>query len=72
MLVCGGAEAAYRGDVTMWVVWRQDDNGNRYVVRRFPASSADPDEARAAADALVAEMEAHGHKQTYWVEPHEG
>jgi hypothetical protein len=55
--------------MTAWVVWRQDDNGNRYVVRRFPASAPD---ARAAAEALAAEMEARGHKQTYWVEADEG
>lgn len=57
--------------MTIWEVWRQDDNGNRYVVRRFPASSADQDEAHSAAEALAAEMEARGHKQTYWVQPHE-
>ncbi|MEV0457442.1 hypothetical protein [Catellatospora methionotrophica] len=42
-----------------WVVWRQDDNGNRYEVRRC--------ETREEADALAAEMEARGHKQLYWV-----
>lgn len=47
-----------------WVVWRQDDNGNRYEVRRFAT--------RAEAEALAAEMEARGHKQTYWVARHEG
>lgn len=39
---------------------RQDDNGNRYVVARFPD--------RAAAEKARAEFDARGHKQTYWVE----
>lgn len=42
-----------------WVVWRQDDNGNRFEVAR----KASRDEA----EALAATMEARGHKQTYWV-----
>jgi O-acetyl-ADP-ribose deacetylase (regulator of RNase III) len=46
-----------------WVVWRQDDNGNRYEVRRYAT--------RTEAEALAAEMEARGHKQTYWVARHE-
>ena len=45
--------------VTIWVVWRQDDNGNRYEVARH--------DSRAAAQAQADEMEARGHKQTYWV-----
>lgn len=48
--------------MTAWVVWRQDDNGNRYVVRRCPSK----------AEALAADMEARGHKQTYEVESDEG
>jgi hypothetical protein len=41
-------------------VWRQDDNGNRYLV------SAHPD--RASAEAAVAEIEAGvQHKQLYFV-----
>jgi hypothetical protein len=43
----------------VWIVWRQDDNGNRFEVARFTS--------RAEADALAAQMEARGHKQTYWV-----
>lgn len=42
-----------------WVVWRQDDHGNRAEVARH----AD----RAGADAHVAELEGRGHKQIYWV-----
>ena len=46
-------------DPLRWVVWRQDDNGNRYEVRRCGT--------REEAEALAAEMEARGHKQLYWV-----
>ena len=46
-------------DRPQWTVWRQDDNGNRYVV----AHHVD----RGAAQAQADEMEARGHKQTYWV-----
>jgi hypothetical protein len=42
-----------------WVVWRQDDNGNRFEVARW--------ESLADADALAEMMERRGHKQTYWV-----
>ena len=42
-----------------WVVWRQDDNGNRAKVSHF----AD----RSSAEAEAARLEALGHKQTYWV-----
>lgn len=44
-----------------WVLWRQDDNGVRAEVARFAAE----EQARARA----AELEARGHKQTYWVSP---
>ncbi|MFE6663456.1 SPOR domain-containing protein [Streptomyces sp. NPDC057697] len=43
-----------------WLVIRQDDNGNRYRVGRYATEG----EARRIADKL----EAHGHKQLYWVE----
>lgn len=42
-----------------WVVWRQDDNGNRFVVARR--------DSRAEAEEFAAELDARGHKQTYWV-----
>ena len=42
-----------------WVVWRQDDNGNRFEVARK--------DSRADADDLAVAMEARGHKQLYWV-----
>jgi hypothetical protein len=46
--------------MSRWVLWRLDDNDNRFVVAVF----ASRDEAEAA----VRAFEAHGHKQTYWVE----
>ena len=47
------------GQPGSWIVWRQDDNGNRYEVARRAS--------RAEAEDLAATMEARGHKQTYWV-----
>lgn len=43
-----------------WVVHRQDDNGNRFIV----AVGLDREEAIR----LASELEARGHKQQYWVE----
>lgn len=43
-----------------WELWRQDDNGNRFLIGRF--------DSQAAADAEQRRFEALGHKQTYWVE----
>jgi hypothetical protein len=43
-----------------WEVWRQDDNGVRLRVDRFPT--------REAAEARIAEFEAHHHRQMYWIE----
>ena len=43
-----------------WAVYRIDDNGNQFVVRRH----LNHDEARR----LVEEFEARGHKQMYWAE----
>ncbi|MDP9094862.1 MAG: SPOR domain-containing protein [Actinomycetota bacterium] len=43
-----------------WVLKRQDDNGNRFVVSRYLT--------REEADAAAAEFDARGHKQLYWVE----
>jgi hypothetical protein len=46
--------------VSVFEVWRQDDNGNRYRM------STHPD--RAAAEAVVAEMESGvQHKQLYYI-----
>jgi hypothetical protein len=44
----------------VWVVWRQDDHGNRAEVARHAE--------RPEADTQASELEARGHKQTYWVE----
>ena len=43
-----------------WELWRQDDNGNRFVIGRF--------ETAQAAEAEQRRFEALGHKQTYWVQ----
>jgi hypothetical protein len=43
-----------------WRVMRQDDNGNRSEVARVTS--------RCEAESLMRQYEAHGHKQTYWVE----
>lgn len=42
-----------------WELWRQDDNGNRFLVGRFPSAEA--------AEAEQRRFEALAHKQTYWV-----
>ena len=49
--------------VPRWALWRQDDNGNRVLMRRF-AELADAEREQRA-------YEARGHKQTYWIEPAE-
>lgn len=43
-------------------LWRQDDNGNRFLVGTF----AD----RAAAERRLAELTRIQHKQTYWIARH--
>lgn len=48
------------GGMATYRVMRQDDNGNRYLVAERLS--------RPEAEALAAEFEARGHKQTYWVE----
>jgi hypothetical protein len=47
------------GPPQRWVVWRQDDNGNRFEVARK--------DSRAEAEQLATTMERRGHKQLYWV-----
>jgi hypothetical protein len=49
----------HSGPSASWIVWRQDDNGNRFEVARF--------RERADADAFATTMGARGHKQIYWV-----
>lgn len=41
-----------------WAVWRQDDHGNSFLV--------EANLTQTQADELQAELEARGHKQTYW------
>jgi hypothetical protein len=47
-----------------WVVYRQDDHGNRFVVAS--------DLSREAAEHLIALYEQRGHKQHYWAEGQKG
>lgn len=47
-------------DAPRWALWRQDDNGNRVLMRRFAEIEEAEREQRA--------YEARGHKQTYWIE----
>jgi hypothetical protein len=46
-----------------WTVWRMDETGNGFVVRNRLT--------REAAERLVEEFTARGHKQTYWSERQE-
>lgn len=49
------------GTVTLpWLVFRQDDNGNRYRVGRYAT--------RAEAQRIADTLDGRGHKQLYWVE----
>jgi hypothetical protein len=48
-----------QGRESRWSVWRQDDNGNQFLVCA--------NLTRANAEALAAELESRGHKQLYWV-----
>ncbi len=41
-------------------LWRQDDNGNRFLVDTFAT--------RSQAEELMAELSRVPHKQTYWVD----
>jgi hypothetical protein len=40
-------------------LWRQDDNGNRFMIGTFAC--------RAAAESRLAELTRARHKQTYWI-----
>lgn len=44
----------------LWSVWRQDDNGQEYEVCRSVSLET--------AQARVAELESHGHKQLFWIQ----
>ena len=43
-----------------WQLKRQDDYGNQYVIAIF--------ESKEQASKMMADYEAKGHKQTYWIE----
>ena len=43
----------------IWQVWRQDDNGNRFLVGSYPT--------RELAQARISELSRTQHKQTYWI-----
>ena len=43
----------------LWSVWRQDDNGNRFLISTG--------HTRAEAQRICEMFEAKGHKQTYWI-----
>ena len=43
-----------------WVLWRQDDNGNRVRIAEYFSETA--------ANAEMARFESLGHKQIYWLE----
>ena len=45
----------------VWNVWRQDDNGNRFVISGG--------HSQAEAEQICADFEARGHKQMYWAAP---
>ena len=42
-----------------WYLWRQDDNGIKYLVGTYATKEA--------ADDKIAELTKCNHKQTYWV-----
>lgn len=43
-----------------WQLWRQDDNGNRFMVEEFAS--------RELAEERLAELTRVQHKQTYWID----
>ena len=45
----------------LWSLWRQDDHGNRFLIKEF----SDREEAEKS----MKHYESKGHKQIYWIEP---
>jgi hypothetical protein len=45
---------------TSFLVWRQDDNGQRFLIDEFPD--------RAAAEKRLDELTRTHHKQIYWID----
>lgn len=55
-----GAQPVVSASPPSWELWRQDDNGNRVLMRVFQHE----EDAIRERDAF----EARGHKQTYWLQ----
>lgn len=47
-----------------WQLWRQDDNGNRFLVAVL--------ESRRAAELRMEKLTRHPHKQVYWIQEGSG
>ncbi|GAM10361.1 hypothetical protein OR1_02650 [Geobacter sp. OR-1] len=43
-----------------WQLWRQDDNGNRFLVGEFASKTI--------AESRLADLTRSHHKQTYWID----
>jgi hypothetical protein len=58
-----GGEARRRSNARAgsFSVWREDDHGNRFEIEQHLD--------RPEAERIVAELEARGHKQCYWLAP---
>jgi catechol 2,3-dioxygenase-like lactoylglutathione lyase family enzyme len=59
-----GSRVELRSDLggePLWSLWRQDDNGNRFLMNRGLS--------RADAERFAADFEARAHKQIYWIAP---
>jgi UDP-N-acetyl-2-amino-2-deoxyglucuronate dehydrogenase len=56
-------EVPHARQAELWIVWRIDDNGNTFVVADRLTQQA--------AERMVEEFTARGHKQTYWAEKSE-
>ncbi len=48
-----------KSKINNWSVWRQDDNGNEFMIETGLTEES--------ANNMARDMEATGHKQTYWV-----
>jgi hypothetical protein len=48
-----------RGGGVIFELWRQDDNGNRFLVGAFPD--------RSGAEKRLEELTRNPHKQTFWI-----
>ena len=52
------------GSKNQWALWRQDDNGHRFLVS-IMRTQAQAQQKRESYERL-------GHKQCYWIESHQG